>query len=192
MAEAQDLRSGTHSNARFEKSNQETFPSAIHNCENQSNNTSNSKTKWQPIEIEIIGVKYRSPLPITLPQRRKSRWLKLPQCVRAGTFSKWFVVWCTMLLRFNVIAEFRSLAWREYLPCGTLWCGWIFHQVYSFFVTVLAKLSWQLCHSGGNVERQMNSLLGTRNVKHLRRDLVEWHMVTAVWKKANPLLMRLK
>ena len=44
----------------------------------------------------------------------------------------------------------------------------------------LVKLSWQLCHSGDNVERQMNSLLGAQNVKCLRRDLTEWHMVTAV------------
>ena len=43
MVEAQDLRSGTHNDARFEKSNRETLPSAVRNCGNQSNKTSDLK-----------------------------------------------------------------------------------------------------------------------------------------------------
>ena len=54
-AEAQDLRSGAHNDVKFGKSNWETFPSAVHNCGNQSNKTSDSETKWQSIEIEFIG-----------------------------------------------------------------------------------------------------------------------------------------
>ena len=65
-----------------------------------------------------------------------------------------------------------------------MWLG-IVIMCTDFFCNGLAKLSWQLCHSGDNVERQMNSLLGTRNGKRLDNNLAACmirskHMVTAM------------
>ena len=110
MVESQDLRSGAHSDTRFENSNRETFPSTVRICGNQSNKTFDSETKWQSIEtIEAHCLSSSATAEDQMTKTSRSLVRMVP---------------------------FWSLAWREYPSCGTLWFGSIFHHVYSFFVTV--------------------------------------------------------